>query len=354
MVSRVLVAAVLALAVLAGPFRFAATAQDDTPKAKPLDGAMQAVQADLQAGKIDPAIAKLEAILKDKPKDEQARLLLVIVTQKKAQDLLPDRKASVPAFLKSAEAARSAIANIKDLNADKAAFLGAVFYNGARSLAVDGKPEQSIAMLKEAFDAGFADFETFGKDEELDSLRKRGDFKALVASLKDKKDAADKKRAEAIKAEVPKLLKENKEFPFSFTLPDINDKKLSLADLKGKVVIVDFWATWCAPCVQEIPHFVDLYATYKGKGLEVVGISYEEGTPAEGKKLIKTFLDENKVPYRCLIGDEKTQMLVPGFEGYPTTLFIDRAGKVRLKIEGYHAKDVLEEIVKTLLNEKAE
>ena len=100
---------------------------------------------------------------------------------------------------------------------------------------------------------------------------------------------------------------------------------------------------------------VDLAKDYKGKGLEIVGLNYnEEGSPDVVKKTIKAFLDENKASYRCFVGDEKTQMLVPDFEGYPTTLFIDRAGKVRLKVVGYHEKEVLEEIVKTLLADKAE
>ncbi len=351
MAPRLFVAAGLTLAVLASQLRPAAAraplapaagAQDDKPKEKAAADPMDAVRADLQAGKGDDAITKLEAILKDKPKDQQALFLFMMLTQRKGEGMLEDRKASIPVFLKSAEAARTLRSTVKKLNPGQAAYIGGAFYNGACSLALDGKPEKAVAMLKEAFDVGFDKFEVFAKDKELDSLRERDDFKAL------EKSAAEPK------IDVPKLFKDHKEFAFSFSLPDLDGKKVSLDDLKGKVIIVDFWGTWCPPCLREIPHFVDLHGQYKDKGLEIIGLNYnEEGTPEEVKKTIKTFLDKNKVPYRCIVGDEKTQELVPDFGGYPTTLFIDRAGKVRLKIEGYHEKEVLEAIVNTLLDEKA-
>jgi thiol-disulfide isomerase/thioredoxin len=353
MAPRLFVAAGLALAVMAGLVRpTTALAQDEKPKGP--SAAMLAVQEDLQQGKLDAAITKLDAILKDKPKDMQALFILVIATQQKGQSMIQDRKASIPTFMKSAEAAKTLRTIVKNPNPQQSALIGTALYNGACTLAIDGKPEKAVAMLKEAFDAGFNELPTFEKDEELDSLRKRDDFKAIEKSVKEKKDAAEKKQAEEAKVDVPKLFKEHKAFAFNFNLPDVDGKKLALDDLKGKVVIVDFWGTWCPPCRKEIPHFVGLYKDYKDKGLEIVGLNYnEEGTPDEVKKTIKAFLAENKVPYRCIVGDDKTQDQVPDLQGYPTTLFLDRTGKVRLKIEGAHDKEVLEEIVKTLLDEKA-
>ncbi len=342
-----------------------ALVQDDKPKDKPKDKAsdnpLEAIQDDLQNGKVDPAIAKLEAALKDKPKDQQLLFALMMVTQQKGQSMMTDRKASIPVFRKSAETAKK----LRDLlgakiNPQQGAYLGMVLYNGACSLALDDKPEAAVKMLTEAFDAGFAEFGTFEKDDELASLRKRDDFAKLLKSLDAKKaDVAKKaveaeaKLAEDAKVEVPKMLKENKEFPFTFSLKDLDDKKISLDEFKGKVVIVDIWGTWCPPCRKEIPHFVDLHKKYNDKGLEIVGLNYrEEGEPAEVKKTIKDFIAENKMPYKCAVGDEKTQDMVPDFQGYPTTLFIDKAGKVRLKLVGYTEKPILEEIIKTLLEEK--
>ncbi|MHC4586004.1 MAG: peroxiredoxin family protein, partial [Planctomycetota bacterium] len=62
----------------------------------------------------------------------------------------------------------------------------------------------------------------------------------------------------------------------AFTLQDLNGKNVSLADFQGKVLILDFWATWCPPCVKEIPHFIELYEQYKDKGFEIVGISLDQ------------------------------------------------------------------------------
>ena len=236
MAPRFFVAAGLALAVLAAQSRSAAArtplvpaaAQDDKPKDKDTDDLMKAAQANFQAGKIDDGIAKLDAILKDKPKDPRVLFVLMMATQQKGQSMIQDRKASIPVFVKSAEAARTLRSTVKELNPQQAPFVSNALYNGACSLAIDGKPEKAVAMLKEAFDAGFAEFDTFAKDDELESLRKRDDFVSLEKSIKAKKELAAKKRIEEAKAEVAQLLNENKAFPFSFTLPDLDDKKMSL------------------------------------------------------------------------------------------------------------------------------
>lgn len=340
---------------------FAPFAQDE--KKDDPSAAIKVIKADLEAGKIDPAIEKIEKFTKDNPKDRPGMFFLAMLTQQKASQMIENRKASIPVFLKSAAAARKLrdMSKGQDLPPQMANIVASALYNGACSLALDEKPKEALAMLDESIDAGFAELNTIESDKEIDSLRKMPEFAAIMKKAKSKgaeaeakAKAAEEEAAKKAVAEVPTLFKEFKPFDFKFTLPDLMDKKVSLADYKGKVVIVDIWGTWCPPCKKEIPHFIDLHKEYKDKGLEIVGINYEDGEPAEVKKVIADFNKENKVPYTCVIGDEKTQMQVPEFEGYPTTLFIDRAGKVRLKVVGYHAKPVLDAIVKTLLDEKAE
>ena len=120
-----------------------------------------------------------------------------------------------------------------------------------------------------------------------------------------------------------------KSFPFTFELPDIHGKEVSLKDYAGKVLIVDFWGTWCPPCREEIPDFVELYKQYHNAGLDIVGINYEqEDEPAEAAKRVADFVKKHEIPYECVMGDDGTRKQVPGFDGYPTTLFLDRAGKV--------------------------
>ena len=140
-------------------------------------------------------------------------------------------------------------------------------------------------------------------------------------------------------------------FDFDFTLADPEGKSHKLADLKGKIVLVDVWGTWCPPCRMEIPHLVAVHKKYGEQGVEVVGLNYEGGTVEEDGQKITEFVKANGVTYPCLIGDEPTKEQIPNFEGFPTMLFIDRAGKVRLKHVGYTPQAGLEAVIEALLSE---
>ena len=130
-----------------------------------------------------------------------------------------------------------------------------------------------------------------------------------------------------------------------FTLPDLNGKAFSLSELEGKVVILNFWATWCPPCVMEIPHFIDLYKEYKGQGLEVVGVSMDRG----GVKVVKSFVKKNEMTYPVVIGNQKVAEDYGGIRGIPTTFVIDHHGYIVKKFVGYRNKEVFESIIQQLL-----
>ena len=107
------------------------------------------------------------------------------------------------------------------------------------------------------------------------------------------------------------------------------------------------------PLVAEIPHFIKLKESYGDQGLEVVGLAYEQvDDEEEALAGVKEFTEENKVNYPCAIGDDATQEKVPDFQGYPTTLFIDREGVVRLQLVGFQPHAKLELVVEHLLDKE--
>jgi thiol-disulfide isomerase/thioredoxin len=183
------------------------------------------------------------------------------------------------------------------------------------------------------------------QDKDLAPLHELESYQKLAAELR--VPAAKQAKIDAAKA-----LAENEPFEFTFSLPSVQGGTVSLSDHRGHVVIVDFWGTWCPPCRMEVPHFVRLEKEYREQGLRIVGINDEQDAPKdEWPALIQTAIEELDIPYPCLIGDDETKSQVPGFRAFPTTLFIDRAGKVRAKTEGYRSYYELEAIVQTLLNE---
>jgi len=130
-----------------------------------------------------------------------------------------------------------------------------------------------------------------------------------------------------------------------FALPDLDGKVVKSGDLRGKVVILDFWATWCPPCRQEVPHFVALQSKYRGQGLEIVGLSLDKG----GAPVVKPFVDEYNVNYMMLIANDETASSYGGITGIPTTFVIDKNGKIVKRFLGYTDPEVFEETIRPLL-----
>lgn len=128
-----------------------------------------------------------------------------------------------------------------------------------------------------------------------------------------------------------------------FTLTDLHGSNVSLSDFRGKVVILDFWATWCPPCKREIPDFITLQSQYGPRGLQIVGIALDE----PGK--VREFALANGMNYPVLMGTDNVAALYGGIEGIPTTFIVDRNGNIMNRFVGFTSKEEFEAEINKLL-----
>lgn len=133
-----------------------------------------------------------------------------------------------------------------------------------------------------------------------------------------------------------------------FTLTDAEGASVRLADYKGRVVLLNFWATWCHGCQEEIPWFVQFEGKYKEGGLAVIGVSMDD----DGWKSVKPFLAEKKLNYTIVVGNEPLGKLF-GLGEMPMTLLIDRQGKIAASYSGVVDRKKCEGQIQALLREDA-
>ena len=126
-----------------------------------------------------------------------------------------------------------------------------------------------------------------------------------------------------------------------FDLKDLQGNEIKLSSLRGKAVVLNFWATWCAPCKQEVPWFVEMQKRYGSQGLQIVGISIDD----DPKDVVK-FAAENAINYPILFGQEKVANEYGGIEYLPTTFYIDRNGVVLDRVYGQPEREEIEQKIK--------
>ena len=132
-----------------------------------------------------------------------------------------------------------------------------------------------------------------------------------------------------------------------FSLPDLQGRTLTLSSYRGKVVLLDFWATWCDPCREEITHFVRLQDKYGSQGLQIIGISMDDGPEP-----VRDFYQKFKMNYPVVMGNAKTAEIYGGVFGLPIAFLIGRDGKIVAKHIGAASAETLERETVSLLDHK--
>ncbi|MFN0056281.1 MAG: TlpA family protein disulfide reductase [Planctomycetales bacterium] len=294
-----------------------------------------------------PLLKNLEAAVENEPDNITGLVTMARIMHLNAQQ--PDDAESAAAathktvvYLRRALEVDSGMIHVQDFQK----FIYTAFIDEASLLAKEQKLPESLGALKELIDYGFLQTEGFDEINALAEVRALPEYAELVDETREKLKAAILMEvAEAFESTVP--------FDFDFDLEDVTGKKVSKKDLAGKVLIVDFWGTWCPPCRKEIPHLVELQETFGDKGLQIIGLSEErEPTTEENAALVRDFCEQHGVNYPCALLTEEVLNQVPELEGFPTTLFIDRTGKVRMMVAGYRDKEFLTLAVERLLSER--
>lgn len=131
-----------------------------------------------------------------------------------------------------------------------------------------------------------------------------------------------------------------------FTLTDLDGNTISLSEMKGEVIFLNFWATWCTPCKKEFPYFNEAYESHKDSGVKIVGISIDRS-----EKIVKKFLQKTELVFPIAMGERAFLSDYGVGRAVPVTIIIDKKGKLRHKVIGGLEKEELEKYIQELVNE---
>lgn len=197
----------------------------------------------------------------------------------------------------------------------------------AKAIAKDIKG--TLAAMKPAFEAGFTNYEALLENEFIKNLKS----KKVNALIQSKLLAYEN----SLEKWARKSITEFRSFDFKFDVADIDAGRIRNSDYRGRILVLDLWATWCQPCREAIPHFVKLDKEYRSDNVDIVGISMDNpDDPGKSLKVVRQFVDKNGVEYAMAMGNRSVMNQLTPEQKLPTVLFIDTQGKVRYIAEGPH------------------
>jgi thiol-disulfide isomerase/thioredoxin len=205
-----------------------------------------------------------------------------------------------------------------------------------------GLKDQTLSALRGILELGYVEIAALADHRVWDPIRDAPEFQSLIAEYRSR-------IREQLQVGALQVMQEQATFPFQFRLPDYKGRTVSSSRFAGKIVVVDFWGTWCGPCRRMSPHLIRLHREYQDQ-LTVVGIAYEKTVRSRWAEAVASYVRQHNVPYPCLLGDEATKQLAE-IDAFPTLLFIDRSGEVRLSLRGYHSFERLDAIAHLLMDE---
>jgi thiol-disulfide isomerase/thioredoxin len=333
---RTLTAVTIAAALAAAPLFVRAAAADDKADADQKPAATATATADKSEGASEGADALYKQIENAKPetpdstklRDPEYRQTFI----KKMQD----------AGKKQAELAKQFLEKYPD-DSRKAE----VLFFRVNGLGQGGVRDAQFVEAAEAFakaapkDERAASMLYYASQISADPAKSKALLKQVV------EDYPDSRPANMAKGQLAQVEKIGKPFELEFT-DAISGKKMSMKDLKGKVVVIDFWATWCGPCVGEMPHNKELYAKWKDKGVEFIGVSLDQPESEGGLTKLKDFVKQNNITWPQYYQGKGWQSEFSskwGINGIPTVFIVDTEGN----LYSTSARGQLEQLIPELL-----